>query len=80
MIWNRGSNLNSLYINGSFINSVSTPNTSGQVIYDGGGISLGTLYGWKHYGRRASLKIYNSILTGTEILQNFNAFKNRFEI
>lgn len=80
MIWNRATNTNSLYINGVFINSVGTPNTTGQVIYDGGGISLGTLYGWKHYGRRAGLKIYNKVLTSTEILQNFNALKGRFNI
>ena len=78
MIWNRGSNLNSLYINGTFINSLSTPNTSGTAIYDGGGIVFGTLYGWKHYGRRAAIKIYNGVLSATEVLQNYNALKSRF--
>ena len=78
MIWNRGSNLNSLYINGTFINSLSTPNTSGTAIYDGGGIVFGTLYGWKHYGRRAAIKIYNKVLSATEVLQNYNATKSRF--
>ena len=78
MIWNRGSNLNSLYINGTFINSLSTPNTSGTAIYDGGGIVFGTLYGWKHYGRRAAIKIYNGVLSATDVLQNYNAIKSRF--
>jgi hypothetical protein len=78
IIWNRGSNLNSLYINGTFINSLSTPNTAGTAIYDGGGITFGTLYGWKHYGRRSSIKIYNRVLNATEVLQNYNAQKGRF--
>jgi hypothetical protein len=80
IIWNRGSNLNSLYINGTFINSFSTPNTAGTSIYDGGGITLGSLYGWKHYGRRAAIKIYNRVLSATEVLQNYNAVKSRFGV
>ena len=52
MIWNRWTNSNSLYINGNLIGSVSTPNTAGTVIYDGGGVEFGTLYGWKHFGQQ----------------------------
>lgn len=78
MVWNRGSNLNLLYINGAYINSASTPNTAGTSIYDGDGITFGTLYGWKHYGRRAGIKIYNRILSSAEILRNYTATKNRF--
>ena len=80
MIWNRGSNANSLYINGTFISSASTPNTAGTSVYDGGGIDFGTLYGWKHYGRRASIKIYNRVLISSEVLQNFNAIKARLNL
>ena len=78
IIWNRGSNLNSLYINGTFINSLSTTNTSGTAIYDGGGIVFGALYGWNHYGRRAAIKIYNRVLSATEVIQNYNAGRVRF--
>ena len=80
IIWNRGSNLNSLYINGTFINSLSTTNTSGMAIYDGGGIVFGALYGWNHYGRRAAIKIYNRVLSATEVLQNYKALKPRFKL
>lgn len=80
MIWNRTSNVNSLYINGSYINQVSTPNTAGYSIYDGGGITFGALYGWRHFGRRTLLKIYNKILTTSEIKQNFEAYRGRYGI
>ena len=80
IIWNRGSNLNSLYINGKFINSLSTTNTSGTAIYDGGGIVFGALYGWNHYGRRAAIKIYNRVLSATEVIQNYNAGRVRFGV
>jgi hypothetical protein len=78
MVWNRGSNFNSLYLDGVYMGGGNTPNTAGTAIYDGNGITFGTLYGWKHYGRRASIRIYNKVLSSTEILQNYNAQKSRF--
>ena len=80
MIWNRGANTVSLYINGTYVGGGSTPNTAGTSIYDGSGILFGTLYGWKHFGRRSSLKIYNKVLSAAEILQNYNAQKSRFNL
>jgi hypothetical protein len=80
MIWDRSSNTVSLYINGVFQGVASTPNTAGKTIYDGGGISLGTLYGWKHFGRRSLVRVYNRILTATEIDQNYQAIKTRYDI
>jgi hypothetical protein len=73
MVWNRSSNTVSLYINGVYIGGGSTPNTAGQSVYDGGGGDIGTLYGWKFYGRRGSFRIYNRVLSSSEILQNYNA-------
>lgn len=78
MIWDRSNNTVSLYINGVYIGGGSTPNTAGQAIYDGDGGSIGTLYGWKFYGRRGAFKIWNKILSPSEIVQNFNAQRNRF--
>lgn len=78
MVWDRSSSTVSLYINGTYIGGGSTPNTAGQSLYDGGGGDVGTLYGWKFYGRRASFKIYNRVLSTKEIQQNFNAQKSRF--
>jgi hypothetical protein len=80
MIWDRLNNINSLYINGTLIGTVSTPNTAGTSIYDGGGINFGSLYGWKHFGRRAGIKLYNKALTVQEVLQNYNATKGRFNL
>jgi hypothetical protein len=80
MVWDRSANFNSLYLNGTYIGGGSTPNTAGTSIYDGGGISFGTLYGWKHFGRRAGIKIYNKVLTQQEITQNYNAIKSRFNL
>ena len=78
MIWDRGANQIRLYMNGGYSGAASTPNTAGTAIYDGGGLNFGSLYGWKHFGRRAGIKIYNRALTAAEILQNYNATKGRF--
>lgn len=78
MVWNRATNTNFLYINDALIGTASTPNTAGTAIYDGGGIIFGSLYGWKHNGRRACIKIYNRALSSNEVLQNYNATKRRF--
>ena len=78
MIWNRMSNTVSLYINGVYQGVGSTPNTAGKAVYDGGGIVFGSLYGWKHYGRRSLIRISNRELSTQEIQQNFTAIRGRF--
>ena len=78
MVWNRSANINSLYINGAYIGGGSTPNTANESLYDGGGCLFGTLYGWKFYGRRGAIKIYNRVLSAAEILQNYNAQKSLY--
>ena len=78
MIWDRGANQIRLYMNGGYAGVASTPNTAGTSIYDGGGLNFGSLYGWKHFGRRAGIKIYSRTLTAQEIQQNYNTTKTRF--
>ena len=78
MIWDRGNNQVKLYMNGIYSGYANTPNTAGTSIYDGGGLLFGSLYGWKHYGRRASIKIYNKVLSASEVAQNFNSQKSLF--
>ena len=78
MIWDRGADQVKLYMNGEYMGAQSTPGTSGTSIYDGGGLLFGSLYGWKHYGRRASIKVYNKELSSQEVLQNYNVTKSRF--
>lgn len=80
MVWNRSLNTVSLYINGAYIGGGNTTNTAGKPIYDGNGISFGSLYGWKHYGRRSVIRIYNRVLTSAEIIQNFSALRGRYGI
>ena len=80
MIWDRGADQVKLYMNGEYMGAQSTPGTSGTSIYDGGGLLFGSLYGWKHYGRRASIKVYDRVLTSQEIKANYNAIKGRFNI
>jgi hypothetical protein len=80
MIWDRGNNQVKLYMNGIYSGYANTPNTAGTSIYDGGGLLFGSLYGWKHYGRRASIKIYNKVLSADEVAQNFNSQRFRFNL
>jgi glutaredoxin len=67
-----------IVINGNLIGSAGTPNTAGKSVYDGGGVSWGTLYGWKFFGRRSSIRVYNKIFNQTDVTQNWNFFRPRF--
>ena len=67
IIFNRAQNLIELYMDGYYIGSAETPNSAGFSVYDGGGITFGSLYGWKHFGRRGSIKIWNRQLTTGEV-------------
>lgn len=80
MVWNRGANTFTFYINGNLIGSANTPNTAGTSVYDGGGCSWGTLYGWKFYGRRSTIKVYNTVLTAAQVSQNWNAWQGRYGV
>ena len=80
MIWNRSTNTVLLYINGILIGSGSTINVNGLSLYDGAGLVIGSLYGWKHYGRRGLFKVYNKVLTQSEITQNYDAIKSRYNL
>jgi hypothetical protein len=69
-----------VYYNGQLIGSIDISAVSGLTLYDGGGMTLGELYGWCHDGSRAIVRAYNRRLTQAEILQNFNAQRARFGI
>jgi hypothetical protein len=78
LFWNRANGTMGLYYNGEHIVTHDISTASGRTIYDGGGITFGSLYGWHHDGSRASIKVYNKVLTNVEVLQNYNATKGRF--
>lgn len=80
MFWNRSTNYMGVYYNGRYQGQINISTLSGYPIYDGGGISWGTLYGWRHHGARAMIKIYNRALSAQEILQNYNTLKSRFNL
>ena len=80
VVFNRGIDQNKLYINGVNLHTWDTPNTSGNPIYDGSGITFGTAYGWKSNGKKSIIKIYNRALSDLEIKQNFEALRGRFNL
>jgi hypothetical protein len=53
-------------------------------IYDGTttdfqtGVVFGYVWGWRFIGGIYTIKVYNRILSGNEIVQNYNATKLRF--
>jgi hypothetical protein len=68
----------SLYINGNFRESISTPiSTVFNITRLASGYSSGGNY-YPLQGSISATKIYNRSLSSTEVLQNFNALKSRF--
>jgi len=80
LYWDRDNNQMGLYYNEAHMGSISMGVLDGYSVYDGGGISWGQLYGWRHEGARSSIKIWNRVLSSDEISQNYNAQKGRFEL
>jgi len=76
--WDRANDEMGVYYNGELIGNVDISSVNGLTLYDGGGITIGELYGWCHDGARASMKVYDKRLTSEEIQQNYNATKSRF--
>lgn len=67
-----------LYINGVFIKTgliTASPTT----FMSTGSQGIGSLYGF-YQGSISNIKWYNKSLSATEILQNYNAIKSRFEL
>lgn len=81
----RNGNTSSIYLNGVFQSSQSTP--AGTPYASDPYISVGAVNvssfnnpGATWYGNVASVNIYNRVLSNDEILQNFNAVRNRFGV
>ena len=79
LIWDRDNGEIKNYING-ILQDTGDISSLTNSLYDGSGATIGTLYGWVHYGDRGVTKIYNRILSTDELLQNFNGLKNRYEL
>jgi hypothetical protein len=72
MFWNRDTAKMGAYYNGIYQGEIDISVLNGYPLSDGGTISWGTLYGWRHDGARAGMKIYNRVLSASEVLQNYN--------
>jgi len=79
LIWDRDNGEIRNHING-ILQDTGDISSLTNSLYDGSGATIGTLYGWYHYGDRGVTKIYNRILSTDELLQNFNGLKNRYEL
>jgi len=70
-----------IYVNGSFSSQIAITN---PITSNTSSLTLGyasSIAGPRYFkGNIASLYMYNRVLTSTEILQNFNAQRNRFNI
>jgi hypothetical protein len=77
IIWDRDNGEIRNHING-ILQDTGDISSLTNSLYDGSGATIGTLYGWYHYGDRSLTKIYNRVLSPTELQQNYNALKNRF--
>jgi hypothetical protein len=74
--WDTGANTSKVYIGGTLNNSGTATNSSSTGTFEIARSPGGTSQVWN--GNIASVKYYNKVLTATEILQNYNALKNRF--
>ena len=72
-----------LYINGVLVNSDTQ---TGTIATNSGGMSVGVYGGFSgdrgyyYNGNLSVCRVYNRVLTATEIQQNYNALKSRFSI
>ena len=68
------SNNKKMYINGVYD---SQETTSANVVYNNSNVRIG-FYDASWEGKISTVKVYNKVLTSTEILANFNATKTRY--
>ena len=74
--WDTSTNTSKVYIGGTLDNSGSATNSTSVGVFEIARSPGGTSQVW--YGNIASVKYYNRALSASEVLQNYNALKNRF--
>ena len=82
--WERVSGTVKIYLNGELTGTINTGQTS-AVVLNTGKITVGVDYHGlsSSYGLNGQVyvgKVYNRVITSEEIKQNYNAYKNRFDI
>lgn len=74
------------FLNGVQISAPYLSGTATTLVYPGSASSIGYKYmgtnipGWYLNGNISTIHIYNRALTATEVLQNYNAIKSRFNL
>jgi hypothetical protein len=79
-LWYNGTDTIRLYRNGELLSSLSVPNTK---TYRNANVLIGTFNqgGWSPFlGKIYLVQAYNRALTASEVSQNFNALRGRFNI
>ena len=75
--------LTNYYVNGNNIGAHNASSVTGS-IYDetlasfASGLVFGYVWGWRYIGGLSIMRVYNRILTDSEIQQNYNSTKTRF--
>lgn len=67
------------YVNSVFLGQVNAPGVTGT-IYNSGNLVFGNVWGWRYIGDLYSFKVFNRVLSATEIQQNYNATRSRFGV
>jgi len=76
--------LTKLYMNGNYIGQANATNVTGSIYNaspeDGSLLGFGNVWGWRYIGGINVIKLYDRILSDTEIQQNFEALRGRYGI
>ncbi len=76
--WDTSANTSKVYMGGILDNTGTATNSTSTGTFEIARSPGGTTQVW--YGNIASVKYYNRALTSTEILQNYNSLKSRFNL
>jgi hypothetical protein len=68
------------YVNGQLIGTVAGASTTGTVYTAGSSIQFGNNVGWRFIGNIYQFQMYNRALTASEIRQNYQQYKTRFNL
>jgi hypothetical protein len=73
------------YLNGELVGTHNATSVTGEIYdpnqssdYLTAGLSFGYNWGWRFVGSINIIKVYNRVLSSSEVLQNYNSTKSRF--
>ena len=73
------------YLNGKYVGQVDMPSVTGSIYNtasDAGttGITFGNVWGWRYIGSVNMFRLFNRVLSESEIKQNFEATRTRYGV